>query len=456
LPVPDIDKLLGIEAYASKTLGVGGVIRKSIDDFVVEEVLVDGSKAQVSAQQSTNALGASSKTLPFLLCVLTKRNWDTFVAVKMIAKSLGIDQNRIQIAGIKDAKAITAQHVTIENLSFQDASTVNVKDITVSPIGYIRNSLSVFYLLGNNFTIKIKSIHRSPALIKEQIEQSMLELRAIGGIPNFYGHQRFGTTRPITHLVGKAILRGNFEEAALLFLAKSSPDEHPSSRAAREDLQSSRNFSLAFERFPKQLRFERLMLNYLVNNPNDYEGAFRVLPVKLQMLFVQAYQSFLFNRFLSERIKQGLPLGQAVEGDFTVKVERSGLPMVNVAKIASAESLIKVNEDILAGTVRVALPIVGFKQKLSEGVMGEIERLVLKQEDINLDSFGFAAASKLGGHGSLRTTVTPVRNFELLNISDNSEGNSELSLGFMLYRGSYATVLLRELMKPAEPINAGF
>ena len=45
LSVPEIDKLLGIEVYATKTAGVGGAIRESVEDFVVEEVLVDGSKA---------------------------------------------------------------------------------------------------------------------------------------------------------------------------------------------------------------------------------------------------------------------------------------------------------------------------------------------------------------------------------------------------------------------------
>ncbi len=48
LPVSSIDKQLGIEVYATKSLGVGGVIREAVDDFVVEEVLVDGSKARVN------------------------------------------------------------------------------------------------------------------------------------------------------------------------------------------------------------------------------------------------------------------------------------------------------------------------------------------------------------------------------------------------------------------------
>jgi tRNA pseudouridine13 synthase len=150
LPVSEIDKLLGIEVYATITEGISGAIRESVDDFVVEEVLVDGSKANLNGATSNMVLGSSLQRQRFLLCVLIKRNWDTFIAVKNIAKSLGIDQARIQFAGIKDAKAVTAQHITVKDVSIEDITKVDVKDIEVRPIGYVREMLSLFYLLGNN------------------------------------------------------------------------------------------------------------------------------------------------------------------------------------------------------------------------------------------------------------------------------------------------------------------
>jgi tRNA pseudouridine13 synthase len=217
LLVPEIDKLLGIEVYVTESEGVSGVIRESVDDFMVEEVLVDGSKASVNASVPSKVLGSTVQKQRYLLCVLVKHNWDTFIAVKNIAKSLGIDQARIQFAGIKDAKAITAQHITIENVLLRDAGIVDVKDIAVHPVGYVREMLSLFYLLGNKFTITIKSIQASKETIEKRVGQTIQELEVFGGIPNFFGHQRFGTTRPITHLVGKALVRGNFEEAAMLF-----------------------------------------------------------------------------------------------------------------------------------------------------------------------------------------------------------------------------------------------
>jgi tRNA pseudouridine13 synthase len=456
LSVPDIDKILGMQLYATKTEGVGGKIKEVVDDFVVEEVLVDGSKALVNGTMPQRILGSTHQRQHFLLCILVKRNWDTFIAVKNVAKSLGIDQARVQFAGIKDAKAVTAQHVSIANVSTEDAQKINVKDVEVRPIGYVREQMSLFYLLGNNFTITIKNLNQSKAVVDERVTQIIHELEVLGGAPNFFGHQRFGTTRPITHLVGKALAQGDFEEAAMLFLAKPSVHEHPASRQARQELETTKNFKAAKEDFPKQLRFERQMLNHLADNPDDFTGAFQRLPLKLQALFVQAHQSYLFNRFLSERVKHGLPLNEAVVGDFVVGVERSGLPLTTVAKVVAAENLAEINAQIKTGRLRVALPLFGVKQKLSQGIIGLIENQVLVQEGIDVDGLQVNVLSRTGGRGGLRAVVAPVRDFKLQSVSTNQGGTSEAKISFMLLRGSYATVVLREIIKPSDPVSAGF
>jgi tRNA pseudouridine13 synthase len=451
---PEIDRQLGIEVYATKTAGVGGVIRESVEDFMVEEALVDDSKATIGGSAEKQVLGASQSPQRYLLCVLVKRNWDTFIALRNIAKQLDRRQGQISIAGIKDAKAVTAQHITVEDCLMEDAAKVNVKDIELRPVGYIHEKLSSYYLLGNYFTIRVKAIKHSEPIVAKRIVEVADALDAVGGIPNFFGHQRFGTTRPITHLVGKAILEGDFEEAALLFLAKPSVHEHPASRNARMELQSTRDFKKALQNFPYQLRFERLMLRHLVEKPDDFAGAFMRLPVKLQALFVQAYQSYLFNRFLSERIKSGFSLNRAEAGDYVVNVERSGLPMVNAAKVASEETVAETNELVKAGRMRVALPLIGIKQKPSQGAMGQIERSILEEEGIRKENLRANEISKVSGRGGLRAVLTPVQDFKLHRTSNQRESQADLS--FMLLRGSYATVLLREIMKPEDPVKAGF
>jgi tRNA pseudouridine13 synthase len=458
LNVPEIDRQLGIEVYATKTEGVGGVIRESAEDFVVEEVLVDDSKATIESSPDKQVLGASPSPRRYLLCVLVKRNWDTFIALKNIAKQLNLSQGQIHIAGIKDAKAVTAQHITLEDCLIEDVAKVNVKDIRLRPVGYVHEKLSSYYLLGNHFTIRVKAINHSESTVEKRVAEVAEAVDAVGGIPNFFGHQRFGTTRPITHLVGKAILEGAFEEAAMLFLAEPSVYEHPESRNARTELRSTRDFKQGLQDFPRQLRFERLMLRHLVDNPVDFVGAFMRLPVKLQALFVHAYQSHLFNRFLSERVKSGFSLDRAEAGDYVVNVERSGLPMVNAAKVATEETVSEVNERVKSGKMQVALPLIGIKQKPSQGAIGEIERRILEEEGIRTESFRANEISRVSGRGGLRAVLTPVQGFKLngTSTSASDKRESQADLSFMLLRGSYATVFLREIMKPKNPVKAGF
>ena len=459
--VPKLEKFIGIEVYVTASSGIGGVIRQYAEDFVVEEVLVDGSRAEVNLSEShvkDGALGSSINRNRYLLCVLVKRKWDMFLALKAVAKQLGVSTKHIQIAGIKDAKAVTAQHITVEGVSAEEIQKVQVKDIEIRPIGYFHSKLSSYYLLGNHFHITVRAMSYSKPAIKGRITKTIEELGAVGGVPNFFGHQRFGTIRPITHLVGKALVQGNFKKAAMLFLAKPSPHEHPDSRQAREQLQVTQDFKQALKVFPRQLHYERLMLKCLAKKSDDFVGAFRRLQLKLRRLFPQAYQAYLFNKSLSRRIGKGLPLNRAEVGDYVVNVERSGLPMPKMHKTVTTRTLAEISKAVQAGKMRLAIPLIGFKQQPSNGVQGEIEKQILQEEGISPENFRIAVMPEITARGELRTAITPLNSFLLDEISEDSINPSrrKAEVSFTLYRGSYATIVLRELMKPRNLIKAGF
>jgi len=428
LKVPRVEKELGIEIYTTKSIGVGGRIRSVPEDFVVEEILLDGSKATLSEPEDVSCLTRRGR---YLVCVLVKRNWDTLMAIRAIAKGLQVNQERIQIAGIKDANALTAQHMSISRATPEQASSLRIKDLTLYPLRFSNQKICSKMLLGNKFHIVIREIVHSPAEIEKQIADVGEELENSSGAPNFFGHQRFGTKRAITHLVGKHIVKGQWNEAALTFLAKSSKFEHSESRDARLQLWRTQDFAEAFRSFPSHLRQERMMLSHLARHPRDFVDAFRRLPPKLCRLFVQAYQSYLFNRFLSERIKQDISLNEIQNGDQMVNVDDKSC---------------------------LALPLVGFKQPLSSGVQGEIEREILEEENNAQEHFRVSAMREISAAGSLRAALMPIKDLLLTKASTDSVNPSKrkVELSFMLGKGSYATIVLREFMKPRNPINAGF
>jgi len=127
-------------------------------------------------------------------------------------------------------------------------------------------------------------------------------------------------------------------------------------------------------------------------------------------------------------------------------------------KIASAETLTEINKAIETGKMRLAIPLIGFKQRTSLDAQGEIEKQILEEEDISQESFKIPAMPEITARGELRTATTPLNNFLISEISEDSTNPSKhkAEVSFTLYRGSYATILLRELMKPRNPIKAGF
>ena len=454
LQVPQLEKELGIEVYATQSQGIGGKIRQLIDDFVVEELLVDGSLAEISAP---NEKWEPSGEGHYLICVLVKRKWDTFLAVRQVAERLHISQKRIRFAGIKDTNALTAQHISLQNVSPSKVLGIQIKDIVVYPKLFSKERMYSQLIKGNRFHITVRGIDYPTSIIEEQAIRIRKEIEQLGGVPNFFGHQRFGTIRPNTHIIGKYLTRGDAEKAALAFLAKPSKNEHPEAREARQRLEDTLNFKEALEYFPRFLRYERLMLSYLAKTPTDFVGAFRMLPRRLRKLFVQGYQSYLFNKFLSERIRRGVPLNTPQIGDYLIRLDEYGLPTEEYDRATEA-NILTIEKLVQEGKNCVALPLVGPIQPTSEGIQGEIEQTILEAENVTPKEFKLRFMPEATAEGRVRTALNPVWNLIQEEISGDKENESKqiMKLCFTLNRGSYATVILREFMKSQNLIEAGY
>ncbi|RLI13393.1 tRNA pseudouridine(13) synthase TruD [Candidatus Bathyarchaeota archaeon] len=443
-----LDIKLGMEVYASTTPGVGGRIRSRFEDFIVEEILLDGSEATIRLKEEMRDF---SKRGRYLICILIKKGIDTLSAIERVARRVNVSPEMIGAAGIKDAHAITAQHVSVGAVTPEKVK-VDLGEIRLVPMRFSEEKITPRILLGNRFDITVRNIPHEYSETQEMILETSRELMRLGGVPNFFGHQRFGTVRPLSHIIGKLLLKEKFEKAAMIFLSELSIYESPRARSARIYLRESVDFNSALKRFPRSLFYERLMLMYLSKYPRDFLGAFRRLPINLRRLFIQAYQSYLFNRFLSERMKRGIPLNDVQKGDYALRIGDNGLPgrsfiIINEKDVGSVSSEIK------SGKMALALPVIGFNQKLSGGIQGEIEREILEREDVQPQDFKMEKMPECGVGGKLRRALAPIMNFRFKTKPDDK---AIVRFRFMLHKGSYATVVLREFMKPENPVSSGF
>ncbi len=390
---PDLEVSLGLSVYASHAPGIGGSLKRSPEDFVVEEVTPEGLLAGIDS-----ALPCDATPGGFTHFTLVKKNWDTMRAAKEIARSLGVSQNRLSYAGTKDKHAVTAQRVSAANVPPGELSAIRLKDLTLKDFSYADEPVKLGSLWGNQFTITVRDVALEEDDVRCGIKKTLGELS--GGFPNFFGLQRFGIARPITHRVGKKFLLGDFEGAFYTYLTDASPLEDEKAREARQRLLETRDVKAALREFPKNLGYELALLNHVVERPGDFRGAFRRLPRNLTSMFVHAFQSYVFNRALSECIMEGYV------------VER--------------------------------LPLVGYGSTVDE-----VSAKILAEEGIALEDFRVKEYALAGSEGSFRDCFVPVHDFKVCAVSadDANPRRRKATVSFKLPKGSYATVLLREFMK---------
>ncbi|MEM1872827.1 MAG: tRNA pseudouridine(13) synthase TruD, partial [Candidatus Nezhaarchaeales archaeon] len=256
-------------------------------------------------------------------------------------------------------------------------------------------------------------------------------------------YQRFGINRPNTHIVGKLLIKGDYEKAVMEILATPYPHEPKSHREARTFLAETMDFKRALKKFPKSLIFERQMIKWLVKRPNDYLGSLRVLPKYLLTLHVDAYLSYIFNKALSERLRKLGSLRKVMEGDIIAKCDAYGNPVRPTSIAKSPHMDLKEDQVILAfvpASVKVRV----------EGYMSELILSLFRLEGLEPP---FNSLEDLGLHG--RLGLLRQLAFKPLNLSYAVE-TSALTVKFTLPKSSYATTFLREIMKPEDPIAAGF
>ncbi len=423
------DNTIGISLYYTGNPGLGGRIRQQIEDFCVEEL--------TNRVETTNG--------KYLIVELTKKNWDIHHLVRDLARILRVSQQRFGWAGTKDKRALTKQKISIWDAGEEDIARVRLKDVELKPLGRSNRKISLGDLWGNRFKLTIRDIGLSQEETLSRVKAITQELER--GAPNFFGVQRFGENRPVTHVVGVAIARGDFRGAALTYIARAFDDEQDEIRKARQHVWDSGDFKEGLKLYPVNFQFERAMMNHLVAHPDDYTGAFRVLSPKLQEMFLHAYQSYIFNIILSRRIESGMRIHEAYDGDIVCFKNEMGLPDTSRLQKVTKDNLDGINNLINRGRAFVTAPIVGYETQFAEGAPGEIERAVVRELSIDLEGFKVPLMPELSSKGLRREIILPFKPEFSVGEDELNTGKTKLTLEFSLQKGSYATTVLREYMK---------
>lgn len=416
---PAAEAALGMGTYLTDIPGIGGQLRSEAEDFRVIE-LGEGPR-----EKGEGRLAGARIRL---------RNWETNRFVGKAAQRLKVKRQLVGFAGMKDKRAVTEQWFTFPCPNDRVSELEELQDVTVLEVRRTATKQYAGAHDGNRFVLRIRE-HNGD---REGVEAIVAKIGAEGGVPHYFGPQRFGSgVRPITHLMGKALIAGDLEEAVRLYCGHPMDSERDDTYNARQIYEQTRDPAATLEYLPRQLDLECAILERLVEKPGDWSFALRAMPSNLLTLFVHSWQSFVYNHMITARIEAGLGLRTAHIGDRVMAPDDDGL----VTHIVTEANQARIQTEIDLGRASPTALLPGLEAPLAEGKPGEVEAATLKRYEINLRDFRAYNMPQLASGGRRRCILQTVTDLELDWVDDDPV------VGFSLGRGSYATVVMREIMK---------
>lgn len=358
--------------------------------------------------------------------VIEKRGLSTMRAVSDIARALGVPSKNIGLAGLKDARAVAVQTLSVEHVEPEQIEGLSIPRIRVCSVTRHGNKLKIGHLRGNRFRIKLREID----LDRLADVRAVCDVLRQRGVPNYFGPQRFGT-RGDTWQLGKGVLHHDAEAVVDLMGGRPGPHDTGDVLKAR-NLYDAGRYADAAKAWPYLFQDNARVCRVMAQTGGKHRRAFHAIDARLKKFFVNAYQSHMFNRVLAERIES---IDCVRAGDLACRHDSGAVFLVENADAEARRAE--------AFEISPTGPIFGYRMTRAQGVTGEHEQAVLDVEGITLDDFRRLKRMKL--HGARR----PLRfRPDSLSVEAGADEHGPfVELSVTLPSGCYATMFLREICK---------
>ena len=393
---------------------ISGVIKVRPEDFIVEELPL------------YDPIGKGEH----LYLGIRKMGMPHTEMVRLLRQHFRVSEHAIGYAGMKDKVAVTTQQVSI-HLPDGEPDSLDVRDNRMDVLWARRhmNKLRRGHLTGNRFSIRIRE---TDPLKAPQVLAQMRQLESVG-VPNYYGVQRFGY-RGNTHLLGYHALCGDWE-SALGELIGATGSAFPERQREARELYDAGNYSDSLRFWSRNEHAEVAALRALDKGASHMEASRKINKYTLNF-WISAYQSMIFNRVLDQRLSDGM-LDQLNVGDVAMRHD-SRRQFVVHQEIHDDPSL---GESVASLDISATGPIWGRHMLEPHGPCRELELAALTDAGATRE---LLEDSSMVPRGTRRPLRIKASNIEVDSGVDENGGY--IRTAFDLPRGSYATVLLRELL----------
>ena len=246
-------------------------------DFIVEEI----SNIRVTQEIDDQAI--------FLL---EKKEIDTYNAINSIAKKIHIPLSEIGYAGLKDKHALTRQYISIP--THYKAQNTKIDALNIQLVGYHRKKIKIGDLKGNKFTIIVHDVRNSELDDVFEIAETISR----SGVPNYFDSQRFGSVIK-KEFIAKYVIKKDYEQAVKLYLTAYFESEPRRIKNEKSKILAGWNDLCNVAVGDKV--FAIIIKEYL--KTNSWLAAYKKIPANLRKMFVNAYQSYIWNECIKEVLK---------------------------------------------------------------------------------------------------------------------------------------------------------
>jgi|SRR3989339_351492 len=388
-------------------LNKGSVVFKhKPEDFIVEEIAEDGRVSEVSSDMNAfegakvdfGSLDVNDRR-DFLYCDVEKRGIDHFSMLGILGNELHNYPHEIGYAGTKDKAAWTCQRISIFNADIERIRNFSYPGIILKNFRWGKHKIKTGDLKGNRFRIVLRDVDKDAIKILSRVRNSEY-------LPNLFGGQRFGSLRKENVMIGRLILKGRYQEAVFAYLTAFGEGESDEVKSAKKKLKSEKKLMKAKEYFPKELRIEGLILDYLDKNREDWLGALKIIGEKTLLIMCQAVQSRLFNDIIEKAVNEGINLSNQ------------------------------------------SISLIGYNSRFAPGRLGRIEHEVLEESGLELEDFDNADLPFLSLSATSRKALFKVQELDVQTAEDELFPLSKkIMLSFVLDSGVYATTFLEQFFE---------
>ena len=365
---------------------------------------------------------------PFAFYRLTKKSIGTPEAISAISDRWKIQRKRISFGGLKDRHAVTSQHLTIHN---GPRKSLQQTSVNLEYLGQTTSPFTPADFHANRFQLVLRDMQETEV---QQAAAAVAQVQQTG-LPNYFDDQRFGSLGESGDWIARAWCRSDWERALWLAIADSHRNDSASEKQQKQQLREFwGQWSECQQRLNNSPR--RTIVDYLANSvkagrPPDFRGALTRISVDLRGLYLSAYQSALWNRWLTRVIENQDASATTVPFDLL-----SGRGVFPLTLSPEATATLK-DTELQLPCARIDRP---------DGLPGELLDSVLREEDIELRELRVKyPRDSFFSKGLRRAIVLPDSLSYVVHDDDLHEHRRKLILSFDLPRGSYATILVKRL-----------